>query len=931
MATVVQGPSERDGAYYPDAQLEPDQHWKNELRGRISQKLQHLVDEARKEYSAHLINKPTNDYEHAVNESVKHTYEVTMTRIRRMAQEQFDAEMEHERQVRRLAAGVPLDEGWSETLLREQQSLWDATHRTSRSKDRAPSRLAFGGSTNAVAGPSRIGLDGHIAGDGSSSARYDSAYDDTARYSRWAPGAQPVQPQPEWPARRDGEQSRNDADPLRSALERWMPRMDEPSGPPHNAPKNPSKLGRMHFPSDLDKPVESSRRAGKQAATAADDDAPDDLRSFLANAELQLAMGDDVPRSQIPQQIPVHFAHVPHLYDRAQSVTPRPTVRPAPRVASKLSNEVEGAFQPQAQAAPQEVTRTDSYLFAIMQTTSRASASTPHPGAQAQASNTTVNVQIVDPRTFTVDDDARSMQSPYQPTFSLPDFRPPPPMSSQSSAQSTSQSSSVQSLWQSAGSRTDLTSFEQKSPKSDVEMVVVASDEGDSDWEASGFDKDELDRMIEAEMSNIGSDSATIVPEMAEPSVEESLLEDTPIPGALPEEPEEIKTKTKGGKAKKKEEARRKELEAKRNQEEAKRKAEETKRKEEEAKRKEEEAKRKAEETKRKEEEGKRKQAEATKSKPLTAQARRAAAAEEKRKAESLRRFEEGQRREEAARRAEEAQRAEEERRREEEQKRRDAEALEERLGKEKLATFIKQQEAWNKAEQLRKPDDRQRALEEARRAEAVRLERERLEEEKRKQEEAAVAEKIGKEKLEAFLKQQEEARRKLEGRQRTDSFSRTPPSDLVKPPVPAAKHEKEPPKKASEPQLKKRTVTFTEEDPKDREARLVAMEQELRRREQEVRRREEELARKQEQEEARCQEEDKKRKPGAPRTKADELRDKERQLRRQAEENQKKEQEFRKREETLNRRAEDILAKMKAQQEEFRRECLLMGMTLSK
>ena len=699
-----------------------------------------------------------------------------------------------------------------------------------------------------------------------------------------------------------------------------MPRVDEPSGPGPNGPKNTSKLGRVHFPiGDPDNGLQTPRRAGKQIAVAPEDDepGPNDLRSFLAQAELQLAMGDDAPRTaQIPPpQIPVHFTNVPHLYDRAQSVTPKPTVRAAPRVASKLSSEVEAAAAAQAPSATQEVTRTDSYLFAVMQTTSRASASTPH----APAANAIAGVQVVDPRSFTIDDDARSFQSPYQGPFALPEFRPPP--------LGASQASSLQSLWQSAGSRADLSQSEQKSPKSD-EMVVVASDEGDSDWEASGFDKDELERMIQAEMSNVDSETSTVVPELFQ-AAEEPAVEETSVPGAFAEEPEEPKTKAKSGKAKKKEEARRKE-------EEAKRKAEEAKRKEEEAKRKEEE-RRKAEEAKRKEEEAKRrKEVEAVKSKPMTAQARRVAAAEEKRKAEAQRKLEEERRRLEETKLAEEAQRAEEERLRAIEQKRRDAEAFDQRLGRDKLAAFIKEQESLNKAGKLRNPEDKQRALEEER-ARQRELEKKRLEEEKRKQEEAALADRIGKEKIEAFMRQQEEARRRMEGRPRTDSLSRTPSAEAVKPSILSVKDQKDAPKKPSEQQSRKRTVTFAEEDPKDRDARLAAVEdmhrrreEELRVREEEVRRREEELRRR-ENEVHLHEGDDRKRRPGAAPMKADELRTKERQLARQAEENHKKELDLRKREEALHRRAEDLLAKMKAQQEEFRRECLLMGMSLSK
>lgn len=713
------------------------------------------------------------------------------------------------------------------------------------------------------------------------------------------------------------------------------------SGPPPSVPKNPSKLGRVHFPvGDIENGSQTPRRAGKQIATAPED-GPDDLRSFLANAELQLTMGDV---AQHTQQFPAHFAHVPHLYDRAQSVTPKPTVRPVPRMASKLSSEVE---------APQEVTRTDSYLFAIMQTT-RSESTPQHSGG----------VQVIDPRSFTVDDDARSFQSPYQAPFGLPDFRPPPlganPSTSQTSLQSlwqpagsrtdlsanpSASQSSLQSLWQSAGSRTDLSSSEQKSPKSD-EMVVIASDEGDSDWEASGFDKDELERMIETEMNDLHSETSTVVPELqcTTSHAPKASVEDVSVPGAFSEEPEEPKTKGKGAKTKKKEEARRREEEVKRKVEEAKRKEEEARRRVEDAKRKEEEAHRKdeerrrmeekrrieeEEEAKRKEEARRKKEADAARSKPTTAQARRAAAAEEKKKAEAQRKLEAERRRLEETKLAEEEERAEEERLRAEEQKRREAEALEQRLGEDKLAAFIKQQEAWNKAEMLRKPEDKQRALEEER-ARQRELEKQRLEEEKRKQEEAALAERIGKEKLEAFMKQQEEVRRRLEGgRPRTDSLSRTPSAELVKPPVVAAKEQT---KKVSEPQARKRNVTFAEEDPKDREARLAAVEDMHRRREDELRSREEELRRREDELRRRESEgEDRKRKPGAPQLKADELRVKERQLARQAEENQKKEQELRKREDALHRYAEDMLSKMKVQQEEFRRQCLMMGMPLSK
>lgn len=113
-----------------------------------------------------------------------------------MAQEQFDAEMEHERQLRKLAEGLPLDEGWSETLLREQQSIWNAMRRTTKTQDRAPSRIAFGASSNAAAGPSRAALNAHHIVDSA-----NAAYDDTARYSRWTRSMQPTQAQPEW---RDG-------------------------------------------------------------------------------------------------------------------------------------------------------------------------------------------------------------------------------------------------------------------------------------------------------------------------------------------------------------------------------------------------------------------------------------------------------------------------------------------------------------------------------------------------------------------------------------------------------------------------------------------------------------------------------------------------------------------------------------------------------
>ncbi|KAG6883036.1 hypothetical protein C0992_009928 [Termitomyces sp. T32_za158] len=86
-----------------DADLEPDEAWKDALRVKIEHFLSFMVEDAKKDYQTALGNGLTSRVFHEI---VNQKYEETMSRIRTCAQDIFVTELERERQERRWAVEV---------------------------------------------------------------------------------------------------------------------------------------------------------------------------------------------------------------------------------------------------------------------------------------------------------------------------------------------------------------------------------------------------------------------------------------------------------------------------------------------------------------------------------------------------------------------------------------------------------------------------------------------------------------------------------------------------------------------------------------------------------------------------------------------------------------------------------------------------------
>lgn len=167
MATVAAGYV--GGAAYDDhPELEPDLQWKNDLRQKIQDQLRHLVDDARQQRDSQWIHHPADSHSAAANDIASQKYQVIMTDIRRLAQDQYEEALERERLERRWAAGYPVDQSWIEAAAREQEAMLTAVH---NGRQQTHAGFTFKPHDEPVAGPSRL-AGRSTSGDGSVSHHY---------------------------------------------------------------------------------------------------------------------------------------------------------------------------------------------------------------------------------------------------------------------------------------------------------------------------------------------------------------------------------------------------------------------------------------------------------------------------------------------------------------------------------------------------------------------------------------------------------------------------------------------------------------------------------------------------------------------------------------------------------------------------------------
>ncbi|KAL4264702.1 hypothetical protein AB1N83_005378 [Pleurotus pulmonarius] len=112
----------RPRAAAPESDVEPSEEWKRNMRHRIEDGLRDMVYDAKNNYESKVKQKPMSSL---LREQLAQEHQAAMAEIRKLAQEQFQVELERERQERRWAAGIALTPGWDEALKQEQQSILD--------------------------------------------------------------------------------------------------------------------------------------------------------------------------------------------------------------------------------------------------------------------------------------------------------------------------------------------------------------------------------------------------------------------------------------------------------------------------------------------------------------------------------------------------------------------------------------------------------------------------------------------------------------------------------------------------------------------------------------------------------------------------------------------------------------------------------------
>ncbi|KAH7921170.1 hypothetical protein BV22DRAFT_748473 [Leucogyrophana mollusca] len=132
MSTLINNPTGTSAL--PNApDVEPDDLWKSRLKQEIEDGLQSMVDEAKQSFAAKLARAPVDAEE---RELLADDHLATMKNIRQLAEEQFRAALERERQERRWGAGQQLDSDWKDAMIKEQQAILDRIEKE-RNRDKA--------------------------------------------------------------------------------------------------------------------------------------------------------------------------------------------------------------------------------------------------------------------------------------------------------------------------------------------------------------------------------------------------------------------------------------------------------------------------------------------------------------------------------------------------------------------------------------------------------------------------------------------------------------------------------------------------------------------------------------------------------------------------------------------------------------------------
>ena len=111
---------------------EPDDEWKEQLRKRIEEGLQSMVTDAKENLAAELRKAPDTL---ETRMRLEADYKQAMQTIRSLASEQYQLELDRERNQRRWTAGVPMSAAWTHYFQDEQQNIMNSIKQSSNQTD----------------------------------------------------------------------------------------------------------------------------------------------------------------------------------------------------------------------------------------------------------------------------------------------------------------------------------------------------------------------------------------------------------------------------------------------------------------------------------------------------------------------------------------------------------------------------------------------------------------------------------------------------------------------------------------------------------------------------------------------------------------------------------------------------------------------------
>ena len=117
------------------AEFEPDDEWKEQLKKKIEGELQSMV-QAAKDTQREELKRPISSSD---RERLEVEYQKAMKNILTIADEQYVAELNRERNQRRWVVGAPMDPRWGRVLHEEQEDILASIKQPRHSKSQSPS------------------------------------------------------------------------------------------------------------------------------------------------------------------------------------------------------------------------------------------------------------------------------------------------------------------------------------------------------------------------------------------------------------------------------------------------------------------------------------------------------------------------------------------------------------------------------------------------------------------------------------------------------------------------------------------------------------------------------------------------------------------------------------------------------------------------